>query len=188
MRWTAARAVLQTEDGRMVVVWNGGPSACWGFVSVHFSGRGRQVARVRRGAPDPPSRTLRRRAVAPRGVRAGDRRAGPRRDVGLAYPALAWLGRLPEAPSSSTPSPARTGPRPPSTRGATESRAGYGAAKPASRPTAISPPIELIAIVSRSPIVAPRMPPTSAPSGIVPRAIHRPVAFTRPSRWSSVTA
>lgn len=43
-RWTGARAVLQTEDGRLLVVWNGGRVACWGLESVHFTGRGRQVA------------------------------------------------------------------------------------------------------------------------------------------------
>jgi hypothetical protein len=42
-RWTGARAVLATEDGRLLVVWNGGPALCWGLVSVHFTARGPRV-------------------------------------------------------------------------------------------------------------------------------------------------
>lgn len=39
-RWTGARAVLKTEDGQLLVVWNGGPAACWGLASINFVARG----------------------------------------------------------------------------------------------------------------------------------------------------
>jgi hypothetical protein len=42
-RWTGARAVLKTEDGQLLVVWNGGPAACWGLASINFVARGSQL-------------------------------------------------------------------------------------------------------------------------------------------------
>ena len=38
-RWTGAKVVLQTENGQLLVVWSGGPAACWGLDSIHFSAR-----------------------------------------------------------------------------------------------------------------------------------------------------
>ena len=42
-RWTGARAVLKTEDGKLLVVWNGGPAACWELASINFVARGSQL-------------------------------------------------------------------------------------------------------------------------------------------------
>ena len=42
-RWTAAKVVLQTEGGQLLVVWNGGPAACWALSSIHFTGRGPMI-------------------------------------------------------------------------------------------------------------------------------------------------
>ncbi|HEX5014435.1 MAG TPA: hypothetical protein VFV72_09790 [Candidatus Limnocylindrales bacterium] len=42
-RWTGARVVLATEDGQLLVVWNGGPAACWALASIHFTGRGPRI-------------------------------------------------------------------------------------------------------------------------------------------------
>src|SRR5262249_55261392 len=50
-----------------------------------------------------------------------------------------------------------------------------------------SPPIAATHIAGRTPIVLPRMPPRSPPSGIVPQTRKRIVAFIRPSSRSGVT-
>jgi hypothetical protein len=42
-RWSGATTVLATEDGQLLVVWNGGPVECWGLVSIHFIARGATV-------------------------------------------------------------------------------------------------------------------------------------------------
>jgi hypothetical protein len=43
-RWTGAATVLGTEDGQLLVVWNGGPVKCWGLDAIHFTARGATVA------------------------------------------------------------------------------------------------------------------------------------------------
>jgi hypothetical protein len=54
-RWTAARAILSTEDGQLLVAWNGGPAECWVLQAVQLRQQtGRLAVAVEEGSTGAP--------------------------------------------------------------------------------------------------------------------------------------